>query len=187
MPTAPHAEPPVLTSPRWPVLAALVFVAWLALTCWGFWVFEARPLLVGPAAASQPERIRALEAWGEGLGAGRGEPVLIHLAERDVDCDCMPAARDRLDPAAFARARRVSVLEATAVAANLIDRVLPASAEWLLFAADGQLLYAGSEHSGDLCGAGGSLLLVTLAHPGDPALQLPYPILDAECACGDSA
>lgn len=187
MPTTPQTETPVLASPRWPVLGALVFVAWLALTCWGFWVFEARPLLVGPAAASQPERIRALEAWGEDQGAGQGEPVLIHLADRDADCDCVPTARGRLDPAAFARARQVSVLEATTAAAILIDRVLPASAEWLLFAADGQLLYAGPEHSGDLCGAGGSLLLASLVDPDDPAFQLPYPILDADCSCSGSS
>jgi hypothetical protein len=184
--TTPQAETPVLASPRWPVLGELVFVAWLALTCWGFWVFEARPLLVGPAAASQPERIRALEAWGEDQGAGQGEPVLIHLAGRDAGCNCVRAARGRLDPAAFASARQVSVLEATTASAILIDRVLPASAEWLLFSADGQLLYAGPEHSGDFCGAGGSLLLATLAHPDDPALQLPHPIVDAGCGCSDA-
>lgn len=175
----PHPTPATSVEHRW--AGAWVLGIWLGCAIWAFWILEGRPLIARTAETSAPQRVEAVEAWARELGLATGALALVH---REAACAC-PSGRGQaqLDPAVEAARRGIAVHAVPSGSAPMLDAVLPSSAAWLLFGADGRLHYAGPAESSDLCGSRLNLLAQALQRSNANASPPRYPILPADCVC----
>ncbi|NKF23659.1 hypothetical protein G7Y82_15180 [Solimonas sp. C16B3] len=161
-----------------------VFAIWMTLALSGFWM-----AFIAPAQAQRNDAVAALAAaapqlrqWRLQHAAETARGTLVQLPALRCPCAAAPTLDTQTLRVLTARAG-VAFEQASATAA-LPNAALVPGQDLLLFAADGEIVAAGSTQGGPLCGsprAAVALLISTLAGHRNGAMPIG---LGLRCQCG---